>query len=284
MSINLSGAASAQFDAEVKHAFQGAGKLRDTVRVRTGVVGDTHKFRSMGKGLAAARGTTQSDVAAMDVSHGLVTATLANYVAPEYTDIFDAAEVNFDERRELAGTIAGALGRRVDQIILDSLSAGSTIAHGSTNMTLEKITAASSALSDSGVPMSDRVMVCSAQAIEKMMNTTSITSADYNALRVLMSGEINTFMGFEWKMIENRSEIVGGAETREGGLAIASNIRDCFAYHKSAVGLAVGVDVSTEVNYVPEKVSWLSLGKVKAGAATIDTAGVVKVQIDESAA
>jgi len=274
MSINLSSSASAQFDAEVKHAFQGTGKLRDTVRVRTGVVGDTHNFRTMGKGSASARGTTQADVTAMDVAHAKVACALGNYVAPEYTDIFDSAEVNFDERTELAGTIAGALGRRVDQLVLDALSAGSTIADGGTNMTLEKITEASRVLSDNGAPMEGRVMVCSPQAIEKMMNTSTITSADYNALRVLMSGEMNTFMGFEWKMIETRTE---------GGLSVTANIRDCYAYHKSAVGLAIGIDVSTEVNYVPEKVSWLSLGKVKAGAVTIDDTGVVKVQIDETA-
>jgi len=274
MSASLSSAASKQFDAEVKHAFQGAGKLRDTVRVRTGVVGDTHNFRTMGKGSAAARGTSSADVTAMGVSHSVVAATLGNYVAPEYTDIFDAVEVNFDERRELAQTIAGALGRKVDQLVIDALSAGTTIADGGTNMTLAKITEASRVLSDNGVPMSDRIMACSPQAIEKMMNDSTITSADYNALRVLMAGEINSFMGFQWKMIETRTE---------GGLAVASNIRDCFAYHKSAVGLAVGIDVSTEVNYVPEKVSWLSLGKVKAGAVTIDNTGVVKVQIDETA-
>jgi len=274
MSINLSSAASKQFDAEVKHAFQTAGKLRDTVRVRTGVVGDTHNFRTMGKGLASARGTTQSDVTAMDVSHGTVSCALGNYVAPEYTDIFDAVEVNFDERRELATTIASALGRRVDQLILDALSAGSTIADGGSNMTLPKITEASSILSDNGVPMSDRIMVCSPAAIEKMMNDSTITSADYNALRVLMSGEINTFMGFQWKMIETRAE---------GGLASTGTVRDCYAFHKSSLGLAVGIDASTEVNYVPEKVSWLSLGKVKAGAVAIDTSGIVKVQIDEAA-
>jgi len=279
MSINLSSAASAQFDAEVKHAFQGVGQLRDTVRIRNGVVGDTHNFRTMGKGMALARGTTQADVIAMDVAHAKVAATLGNYVAPEYTDIFDAAEVNFDERTELAQTIAGALGRKLDQLIINSLSAGSTIAKdyeasGTTsNMTLQKITGASATLSDNGVPMEGRVMVVSPAAIQSMMNDSTITSADYNALRVLMSGEINTFMGFEWKMIETRAE---------GGLSVTSNIRDCYAYSKSAVGLAIGIDLSTEVNYVPEKVSWLSLGKMKAGAVTIDTSGVVKIEIDET--
>jgi len=274
MSVNLSSAASKQFDAEVKHAFQGVGQLRNTVRIRNGITGDTYNFRTMGKGTAIARGTTQSDVTAMDVTHAKVACALGNYVAPEYTDIFDNVEVNFDERSELAQTIAGALGRKLDQLIINALSAGTTIANGGTNMTLAKITAASRTLSDSGVPMGDRVMVCSPQAIEKMLNDSTITSADYNSVRALMSGEINTFMGFEWQMIETRSE---------GGLAIATNIRDCFAYHKSAIGLAIGIDLSTEVNYVPEKVSWLSLGKMKAGAVTVDTSGVVKVQIDETA-
>ena len=276
MSINLSSSASAQFDAEVKHAFQGAGKLRNTVRVRTGVVGDTHNFRTMGKGTATLRGATQADVTSMDVTHAKVACALGNFVAPEYTDIFDQAEVNFDERRELAGTIAGALGRRVDQMIIDAMDAvvsPTTVAHGSAGMTLQKITKTSATLNDLGVPSEGRVMVCSAGAIEDMMNQTGITSQDYNALRVLMSGEINTFMGFSWTMIETRSE---------GGLAKTGNIRDCWAYHKSSVGLAIGIDVSTEVNYVPEKVSWLSLGKVKAGACVIDATGIVKVEIDES--
>jgi len=273
MSINLSSAAAAQFDAEVKHAFQTAGKLRPTVRTRTGVVGDTHYFRKMGKGLANQK-ASQSDVTPMDISHSKITCSLENWLAPEYTDIFDAAEVNFDERVELAQTIAGAMGRRMDQLVLDNLTAGTTIANGGTNMTLAKITQTSRVLNDAGVPSGDRVMVCSAQAIEKMMNTSGITSADYNALRVLMSGQIDTFMGFNWVMMESRTE---------GGLAKAGNIRDCFAFHKSSVGLAIGIDISTEVNYVPSKTSWLSTGKMKSGAATIDSDGIVKVQIDESA-
>jgi hypothetical protein len=247
----------------------------------------------MGKGLASAHTglsttdgngvTTVGDVSPMDVTHAKVAATLTNYVAPEYTDIFDAAEVNFDERTELAQTIAGALGRQLDQLILDALDTatpGATIAkdyeiaNTNTNMTLAKITGASAELSDSGVPMEGRVMVVSPAAIQSMMNDSTITSSDYNALRVLMSGEINTFMGFEWKMIETRTE---------GGLVVAANIRDCYAYHKSAVGLAIGIDLSTEVNYVPEKVSWLSLGKMKAGAVAVDTAGIVLIEIDETA-
>ena len=141
MSKNLSSAAQQLFDSEVKHAFQSAGSLRDTVTIRNNVVGDIYKFRKMGKGLANQK-PSQADVTPMDVSHSLISCTLGNWNAPEYTDIFDQAEVNFDEKTELAQTIAGALGRRLDQLIIDALAAESspagTIVHGSGGMTLAK--------------------------------------------------------------------------------------------------------------------------------------------------
>ena len=83
MSINLSAAAIAQFDAEVKHAYQGSGLLRNSVRVRTGVVGSTHRFPKMGKGVATQR-VPQTDVVPVNVSHTNQTATLSDWVAPEF--------------------------------------------------------------------------------------------------------------------------------------------------------------------------------------------------------
>ena len=149
MSKNLSAVAVTEFDSEVKHAYQGASKLRNSVTLRTGVVGDTYKFRLMGKGLANQKATS-ANVTPMDITHSLPTATLANWNAPEYTDIFDQAEVNFDEKAQLAKTIAKAIGRREDQMIIDSLTGGTynttatdgqgfDIAAGGTGFTFEKL-------------------------------------------------------------------------------------------------------------------------------------------------
>ena len=114
MSKFLSNAAVQEFDSEVKHEYQGTETLRECVTNRTGVVGDAYKFTRMGKGLANQK-ATQADVTPMDITHGRQTANLENWNAPEYTDIFDQAEVNFDEKSELATTIAKAIGRREDQ-------------------------------------------------------------------------------------------------------------------------------------------------------------------------
>jgi hypothetical protein len=79
-------------------------------------------------------------------------------------------------------------------------------------------------------------------------------------------------MGFKWHVIETRSE---------GGLDLASSVREGFAYHKSAMGLAVGIDIKTEVNYVPQKTSWLCNGVMKAGSVARDAAGIVDVYWQE---
>ena len=271
MSKNLSSAAMQQFDDDVKHAFQTAGSLRNTVTLRNGVVGDIYKFRKMGKGLANQK-ASQADVTPMDVTHALINCTLGNWNAPEYTDIFDAAEVNFDEQTELAQTIAGALGRRLDQLIIDALAAeaspAGTIVHGSAGMTLAKVITASKHMNDKGVPSSGRHFAISADGLEDLLNISTITSADFNTIRLLMAGELNSWMGFEWHMIESRAE---------GGLPYAASTWEGFAWHESAVGMAIGIDIRSEVNYIAQKTSWLANGVMKAGAVSRDGDGIVSV-------
>lgn len=276
MSNTLSAAARTEFDSMVKQAFQGVGVLDKCVTVRNNVVGDTYKFRKMGKGLANQKSTSDL-VTPMDVSHSLATATLSNWNAPEYTDIFDQAEVNFDEKMELASCIAGALGRRKDQLIIDAMDAStpdaSDIAAGAANLTLAKIIQAKTDLLDQGCT-GQLYAAINAAGLDAMLGDTTITSTDYANVKALVQGDIDTFMGFKFKVIESRSE---------GGLTVASNIVDSWFFHKEAVGLAIGIDMKTEVNYVPERTAWLSNGVMKAGSVVRDTGGLIKVQYDQTA-
>lgn len=277
MSKNLSNAAVQEFDSEVKHAFQTSTKLRDCVTVRTGVTGDAYKFTRMGKGLANQK-ATQADVTPMDIDHARQTASLANWNAPEYTDIFDQAEVNFDEKQELAQTIAFALGRRLDQIIIDSMAAvtfsttpanidqGYQIDAGGAQFTLAKLLKASRYLSERGVPESDRYIAYTAEDRENLLDTTEVGSSDYNTVKTLVQGEIDTFMGFKFKLIDTRDE---------NGLAANT----AYAWHKSAVGLAIGMDVQTRIDWVAQKTSWLCNGMLKAGAVAREAAGIVEIKM-----
>ena len=276
MSKELSSVAKKEFDMEVKQAYQGTGILRTCVTVRNNVVGDTYNFRKMGKGLANQKSTSDL-VTPMDVSHDLIPAILENWNAPEYTDIFDQQTVNFDERRELASAIAKALGRRLDQIVIDSLDASTpaipdiTVA---TNLKVDTLILASTALTDKGVPNdSRRCFAINANGLGGLLTDENATSSDFATVKALVKGDLDSFMGFKFKIIETRDE---------GGLQVNTNIVDSWAFHQDAVGLAIGIDLKTSVDWVPERTSWLSNGMMKAGAAIRDLDGLVRVQYDET--
>ncbi len=277
MSKNLSAVAVTEFDSMVKHAYQGMGLLKNAVTLRNNVVGDTYKFRRMGKGLANQKSTSDL-VTPMDVTHEFKTATLANWNAPEYTDIFDAAEVNFDEKQELANTIAGALGRRCDQLVIDAMD-GSTplttaVPAGGTNLSMAKVIDAQVELRDQGVPNTELFAAIEAGGLGGLLNDEKATSGDYQAIKALVAGEINTLVGFQFIILETRTE---------GGLTEAANVVDSWFFQRPAVGLAIGIDMKTEINWIAERTAWLTNGMLKAGSVVRDEGGLVKVQYDKTA-
>lgn len=286
MSKNLTSAAVIEFDAEVKHEYQGMRTLRNTVSLRTGFKGESYKFTRMGKGIANQK-ATQADVTPMDIAHARQTATMENWNAPEYTDIFDAAEVNFDEQTELAQTIAKAIGRREDQLVIDVIAGVSFVStndedpdtgrildiSASRNIDLAVIIAASEHLNDIECDTADRHLALRAEALGALLNVEKITSSDYVTIKALISGEVDTFMGFKFHVIGTRAE---------GGLPGAANDLFAFAWHKSAVGLAINMDLRTTVDWVATKTSWLANGVFKAGAVAREPQGIVKIQYDET--
>ena len=263
MSQTLSSVAQEQFDTEVKHAYQGMKTLRDCVKARLNVVGSKYDFRVMGKGLATARTASAADVVPMNIAHSKKVATLADYEAPEYTDIYDAATVNFDEVVELAESIAGAMGRRDDQSIITALATTTTTFVDATP-TAATLTKAAELLNKVEAPMKDRFFVCDEAFLKLLLDDDKLSSSDYATVKALQVGDINSFMGFTFKMI--------GSGRAEGGLGGAA-----YAFHKAAVGHAVGIDMKTRVDWVPHKASHLSVGFWKAGTVAIDVEGIVKV-------
>jgi len=119
-----------------------------------------------------------------------------------------------------------------------------------------------------GVPATDRTFVHGAIGLEQLLGETNATSSDFNSVKSLVNGEIDTWLGFKFVMIEDRDE---------GGLDLTTNIRKNFAYHKQALGLAIGMNMETKIDWIPEKTSWLTNGTFSAGAIGIDDAGIYEV-------
>ena len=280
MAIGLSNAFVTLFDAEVKQAYQAKAQLVGAVRQRRGVEGSTAKFPKVGKGVATLR-IPQTDVTPLNVNFSQVTATMQDWNAAEYSDIFMQQKVNFDERQELVQVVANAIGRRQDQLIIDALNGSGTsltvsndIGGTDTNLNVAKLREAKKLLDKGNVPPQDRHIVLHANNLASLLSETAVTSSDFNTVKALVAGEINTFLGFTFHVLGDRTE---------GGLTVDGSLdRTVLAFHKDAIGYAEGMGPKTEINYVPEKTSFLVNAMFSAGAVAIDAEGIVTLTCRES--
>jgi len=277
MAVGISSAFVQLFDAEVKQAYQGARALAGVTRERNNVEGNQVKFPKIGKGTATVR-VPQTDVTPLNVTYSQVTATMSDYIAAEYSDIFNQQKVNFDERRELVQVVGNAIGRRMDQLVIDALNSasspstvGTDIGGTGSNMNLAKLLAAKKALDTKNVPAEGRCMIIHAHGLSAPLDETALTSSDFATVKALSTGEIDTFLGFKFITLGDRDE---------GGLPLPST-RTCFAFHRDAVGLGIGMNQRSEINYVPEKTSFLVSSMFSAGAVSIDDEGIVKISATE---
>lgn len=280
MSMSLSNAFVTLFDAEVKQAYQGKAMLVGAVRQRRGVEGSTVKFPKVGRGVATPR-IGQTDVTPLNVGFSNVTLTLEDWIAAEYSDIFSQVKVNFDERSELVQVLGNAIGRRQDQLILAALAASGTsltvsndIGGTDTNMNVAKLRQAKGLMDKNNVPPTDRGIIIHSNGLQSLLAETAVTSSDFNTVKALVNGELDTFLGFKFHVIGDRTE---------GGLAIDGSLdRTCFAFHKDAIGYGEGIAPKTEINYIPEKTSFLVASMLSAGATVIDAEGIVSIVARES--
>lgn len=277
MAQNVTNAFVTLFDSEVKQAYQAESILRGTMRTRSGVAGNTVKFPKIGKGVATVR-VPQTDVTPLNVTYSNVTLTMSDYIAAEYSDIFHQSHINFDERRELVQVVSKSIARRMDQLSIDALDAATgtstvatTIGGAGTNMNVEKLRATAKHLNQKNVPSEGRHLLMHASQLDSLLGETEATSSDFATVKALVRGEIDSFMGFKILTMGDRDE---------GGIPKPST-RTCFAWHTDAMGYADSMAQRTEVNYIPEKTSFLVSSMFSAGSIAIDGEGIVKIHCTE---
>jgi hypothetical protein len=273
MSTSITNAFITQYVAEVHEAYQQRGsKLRNTVRLKTGVVGSTATFQKNGKGAAGLK-TRHGNVPLMNVSHSTVTATLQDWYGADYVDKLDELKTNIDERLTVANAGAWALGRKIDELIVNKLdTTTNTVAEDSSGLTKAKILEAFAVLNAADVPDDgNRFAVVGPHQWNELLDISEFKSADYAGDRFpwLKGTESRSWLGITWIF--------------HTGLPLSSGTRKCFMYHKNAIGLAEGQEVKAFVDWVPEKAAHLVDHMLSAGAALIDTDGVVEIACDDDA-
>ena len=254
-----------QFETEVHLAYQRMGsKLRNTVR-SSNVTGSVARFQKIGKGAANTK-ARNGDVTAMELAHTNVEATMADFYAPEYIDKLDELKININERQAVAQSAAAALGRNTDEILITAMDAGANatqIADTAGALVKADLLTLFSTFGAADIPEDgQRYLAMSPAGFADLFSINEFASSDYVGPQNLpFAGgmTMKEFLGFK---IFSTSAVAGGKN---------------FAYHTSSVGLGINADVTTEVNYVPQKVSHLATSMMSMGAVVIDADGIYEV-------
>ena len=287
MSIEINDSAVTLFDSQVKKVYQEGYSLKGLVREKSVAGAKTIQFPVMGKGVARQK-AIHADVVPSDVAHTPASVAMQDWYASDYTDIFKNKQINFDEITELADILRDSCGRRMDKILIDALNAASgtgtvgiNIGGTSTNMNYAKFVEAMGALDDQGVPQEGRTILMNHNAYRSLLSDDEFINSDYGQMRfdTTSQGNKKPFLGFNIVTIANRTENDGSST----GLPIPSaNQRTLFAFHKDAIGMGFNMDIRSEVNYIPEKLAFLSTVMFSANAVAIDSLGIVKITVNQA--
>lgn len=269
MATSITNAFITQFEAEVHMAYQRMGsKLKNLTRTVNGVNGNTVKFQKVAKGSANTK-ARHAEVVAMDLAHSNVSATLTDYYAADYVDKLDELKVNIDERQVVANSAAYALGRKTDSVITSVMENATQLANNSagasTGMNLQKAQAMMELFNTNDVPDDQqRYWVVGPKQWSDLINLDQFSRVEYvgeSELPYAGGMTAKRWLGFLWF-------VHSGLETS------GSTDRHTVAFHKSAIGMGIGSDVKTEVNYIPEKVSHLITSMLSIGGVLIDSDGI----------
>lgn len=132
------------------------------------------------------------------------------------------------------------------------------ILHGGTGMTLEKWIQAKTTLDGADLVEDEggRCIVMTEVQLQELLSDPQLTSADYNTVKALVSGEINSFLGMEVLMISSNARARANTTTTDAENVVdltdikpliptandGTEFRKCFAFCKNYLLLTLGID------------------------------------------
>ena len=261
MSTQITTAFVEQYSSNVSMLAQQMGsKLRGAVDVET-IRGKNAFFDQIGATAAVVRSTRHGATPQIDTPHSRRRVSLADYEWADLIDDLDKVRMLTDPTSNYAKAAAAAMNRSIDDVIITALnaSADTGVAGGtavplpstskfatsdqSDGLTVAKLLQSKYFLDNGNVdPSIKRYFVCGPKQIQDLLNTTEVKSSDYNTVKALAQGSINSFLGFEFIMSTRLN--MDGTHTDD---------RLCFAFTQDAVKLAIGADVKAKITERDDK-------------------------------
>lgn len=278
-----------QFKANVTHLYQQKpAKLRGTFREEM-ITGKAHFFERLGAEEAVDKTARHGDTVLLDPLHSRRMVVPVDKVWNALVDQQDKIRLLIDPNSEYAIAAANALRRAQDRAYITAFAADAAAGEsGGTPVTFAseaagdvdvsaavvttpQILAIKKALDDGEVPEEDRFALVKPAVISQLLSAATApiaASSDYNTIKALVQGELDTWVGFKWI----KSTLVP--------LAAGTDFF-CFFWQKDAMGAAIGKEIMARLSERPDKdYAVQSYACMTIGATRIQGAGVYRLRID----
>lgn len=255
MSFEVSTAFVQQYTTNVSLLLQQRGsKLREAVSSNSYVGKAAKAVEQIGSVTAQKRSTRHSDTPLISTPHDARWVFPNDYEWADLIDDQDKLRMLIDPTSPYALNGAYALGRAMDnEIISAALGTAKTgengtdntvfdtsnqqIAVGATGLTIAKLREAKKILLENevDVDMDPLYIAVTAAQLDDLLGTTEVTSADYNTVKALVQGSVDSFMGFKFI----HTELLG---------VDGSNNRRVIAWAMSGLHLGLWNDVNARID------------------------------------
>lgn len=277
-----------QFADDIIHAVQQKNsKLDGTVQRKIGISAEEFYFNKLGTFELQEKTQRYSPTPLADPIHSKRKIISTRFHQGVAIDSFDqdrsivSLQPNYLEglrygaSRKKDDIIIGALGGSAyegkDGTTAVALPSAQKIVSSSAALTLTKLLAAKEILDAADVdPDLKRYCVVTAEQITNLLNLTEVKNGDYNTIKALVQGQVDTFLGF--KFIQTQKLLTN-----------ASSERLCYVYTEKALGIATNKDIKVRVGENPDKsfaaVAYIELDM---GATRVEDKEVVEIACTES--
>lgn len=283
MSLALSQIEIQQFLSDAHAEFQSEGfLLQNAVRTKTGTKGSIVHFPVFGEGMANQK-APQDDITPMNISNRDAQATIEDWYASEYADRSFQNKLAVNAVEEYSKLCAWAIGRRADQINIDTIAGatysatpttteGALVAVGTTGFTYAKLLEAHRWLRQRSANRGKRTVIIDSIAEAQLLEEIQLTNSLYVNTKILDNDGLNgmTFLGMNFIVIPEMNE--GGLPTTGGG-----TVGRAFFVNEMAVGYAQSERLGGDISWENIKTSYLINMWMEAGAVVVDPKGLVEV-------
>ena len=308
MSMQIPVAFVDQFKANILMlSQQKPAKLRMCCRPES-VVGDTMYVERIGPKDAQPRGARHGATPISDADHSRRKLSMVDYVVPaDIIDKPDRLKLLIEPQGVYTQNQTFSLNRQIDDVIIAALggpaygghtgattinnydvgecrlveSDGSVEPAGSdhdattdTPLSIAKLLTCKQLLDDAEIDDErQRYFLCNPYNINQLLNTTEVKSADYNTVKALAQGQIDTFMGF--KFLKSTRLVADGTD-------VSATL--CYAFAQDAIVLAVAEEPSVSVSIRNDLLDSVQVfSTLSIGATRVEGPAVVSIALPTSA-